>query len=1090
MLEKYRNYYTLSKHPKTLGSLLLSFIRFPLALPGWILSFLFSQNFSNVTLNASNVKAQKPIHLVYTSDETDEKGNVIINLLPKESFKGLKDFWLKFSSSVFGVPLLTKRLLAYDNPEDKAHVDKIIEEIQALLEGNSTADKCNGVQFTLDELHIKGSEGLDRKLYAYFYEQIYKKYGKQLVDQPKKTKLEFFTLETPDGAVLDSVEVAGDKEHLKPISERKFVVSCMARDQNYVNWIKDFKHSAKQIGCTVVGFNYRGIDYSKGMVWTQENLINDALAQVQRLLALGAKPENIGLEGMSIGGAVATLTAARLHEQGIKVKLYNERSFRSLPRLITGYILPPPNSNPWNPINWLRYIAAGIVHAIILPIFWIVGWHMDAGSAWNKIPQEYKNFSVARDHSDYDSENHEEDGIIHDSWASIASLVDENKAAIGRKLDHGTTINEEEQELLFDQDENHEFRVSTSNEDYIKRRPHHVPRRHLVNSHSKSEKMHDHMIKDFSDKFGPQYEPLETSINEAAIQPQVSPKIKRPLLIASSGGGGHISSIMGIIDELKADKETTLELTDHKAQLYQHKDFSWLGLGVKIAAGIMSVPLLGDFIAFIAKLMGNPSLPNWSQLQEEINKLEKAETDTCSQMPMGRTRPYVDMLLDVMPIGYESAAIWNVLLRADRATDLDLLVKQKAQSDKLFYQTAYQASLKMLIDAAEKGEAYTEIISTQPLALDALCDAVLFYNKNYLPQINAELTSPLPEVAIHQFLTDLPSLDCNHFLDSIANLSPEQQQQMHVYAVNFTAGVVKSYFADGEHFKGIHTLSPKANPMIRAGFKDPNLKEYLDTSKEVVLKVKDYKNNDSDDWTVQAEKKAIIIPSNAKVASIMLGSQASDATVIYVKHLLESDINYDKIFVFGGINKSIYQPIEDIINTYPESQRDSVRNRIVRLGNQGDAEIAPIMTRSDCVVIRGGGLSVMEQMALPLNPNKKFLFHHQDKENKNLTSGLSWEDGNVDRLIEYLTAKKVFAQKTSPRLARRTLQEAKGTEKKSPYNNSLFPALIVETNDSDTDSYTPSNKGSRSSSPFFKPRAMSRDENSSAPKSDQSFAVS
>ena len=273
---------------------------------------------------------------MFRDDKTD-KGAVIVNVLPQESYKTLKDYLLILNSSIVKLPFISgilKRTLKYDNPDDKAYVDRAIEEINLLLEGNSKSDKCDGKKFAMSDIHIKGLESLDSELYAYFHEQLYKKYGKEFVNQPRSIKLDFYTLQTHDSSVLDSVAVSIESELKKPIAEKlKFVIACMARDQNYINWIKDFNYSAQSIGCTVIGFNYRGIDYSKGVVSTQENMINDALAQAQRLLRLGAKPENIGFEGMSLGGAVATLTAARLHEGGIRVILYNERSFRSLTSL-------------------------------------------------------------------------------------------------------------------------------------------------------------------------------------------------------------------------------------------------------------------------------------------------------------------------------------------------------------------------------------------------------------------------------------------------------------------------------------------------------------------------------------------------------------------------------------------------------------------------------------------------------------------------------------------------------------------------------------------------------------------------------------
>lgn len=1041
-----RNYYILEKPASSIWSIPLSILKVPFSLPKWIISFFLSRNFTHLALNPTQIRTQKPIHLIFVSNEKDEKGAVIINTLPHESYKTINDYLLKFSSSIINLPFISnilKRKLSYDNGEDKAHIDKILEEIDLLLKGTSQSDKCAGKIFSMDDLHFKGLESLDSKLHSYFYDELYKKYGKEAVDKPRPVQLDFFTLQTPDKAVLDSVEVTTDSERKKPFSERKFIVACMARDQNYINWIKDFNYSANKIGCTVVGFNYRGVDYSKGMVWTQDNMINDAIAQVQRLIDLGVKPENIGLEGMSLGGAVATLAAARLHEDKIKVKLYNERSFRSSTRMLSGYILPAPNSNPWNPITWLRYIAAGLVYVLLTPVMWLVGWHMDAASAWDKIPEEDKDFSVVRDKTASTRLLFQEDEVIHDSWASLASYVDEKRARIIEKLQNGKNLTKKEQKIFYDEQDRHNFRVSKDEIEQHLKLPHHVPRRYLVNSINNAEQLHDHMAESFARKF--RNTPLELNpkaSNDANVSRTTAQKTRRPLFIANSGGTGHISAILGVIDELKKDKKIQLELTDHQAQLYQQKVFSWRGIILRSATYIMSIWGVGAIVGAIARLLGYPRLPDWNEFEREIVRLEKAEIDEQSNPPQGRKRPYVDMLLDLYPIGYESAALVNTLHRMDRTTDINLLIQHKEESDKWFYKTAYNSFLTMLVNAAENGEPYTEIISTQPLAIEALCDAVNDYNQHYLRKKGAALKTRLPAIAIHQFLTDLPSIDCEHFLDTLVNLTPEQQNQIHVYGVNFSHGVIKTYLEDGKNFLGVHNLSPKSNPMIRAGFKDKSLTTYLDKGKEYTLNVKAYKQDDKKNWSVQEQMDKVVIPAQAKVASIMLGSLASDATVLYVKHLLESNRNFDKIFVFGGLNNSIYQPIEDIINSYPAAQQQSIRDRIVRLGNQGDKEIAPIMTRSDAVVIRGGGLCVMEQMALPLDLNKSYFFHHKDNpkgmEHQPLTSGLNWEDGNVARLIEYFTAHKIPAMKFSPAMASEAF---KSTPTNKTYNIWMDPAL-------------------------------------------------
>jgi effector protein SdbA len=406
-------------------------------------------------------------------------------------------------SSVFNLSFLTKRrTMSLSNPKDKAYVDDLITEIGLLHSGTSLIEKCKNKHFAWDEIHLKGKEHLDEELRQYLEHQLQSKYGRE-EKQNSQTKLSFYSLETYDNAVLDSVSLSSENEESKPMHERKFIITCLANGQNYMRWMKDFSYSSKQIGCTVIGFNYRGIDFSRGLVWTEKNMIDDALAQVRMLLAQGAKPENIGLEGMCLGGAVATLAVAQLHDENIKVKLYNERSFRSIARALAGVIFPGVKSNPFNPLNWLRYVLGGLIYLVVTPFIMISCWHMDVGSRWDAIPEEDKNYSTVRNFEDPNGDAPVEDGVIEDSWASIGSLVDEKRANACKKQHKGKTLSVDEQHLLDDKKEAHYFKVNPAF-DHEKKAPHVLARRNLIQSSADNIRpmhMHDHMVVSFQHMF-------------------------------------------------------------------------------------------------------------------------------------------------------------------------------------------------------------------------------------------------------------------------------------------------------------------------------------------------------------------------------------------------------------------------------------------------------------------------------------------------------------------------------------------------------------------------------------------------------------
>ncbi len=479
-----------------------------------IIGLLISRGVGHLVLAPDQVTKQRPIHHVAMSDNTalDQNDLVVVNLIPYASKKKTNDIMLKLRQLMgFGFEQSSETYqLHLNNRQDKQHIDNIIREIYLLITRQSKAKRCEGKAFTWDKIHFKGIELLDEPLRAYFFNQLKAQYG-ALPQIPRQTQLDFFTLKTQDNSVLDSVAIVDPGEEKKPMHERKFVIKCLAREQNYINWIKDGTYSAQKIGATVIAFNYRGIDYSRGMVCTQNDMVNDTIAQVDRLLALGVKARNIGIEGDGLGGAVATLAAAQLHERDDKVKLHNSRSFRSIPRFLIGYFLPHTQSNWTEPMTWLRYIAAGFSLIFLSPIIWLSGWRFNAVNAWDKIPVADKDYSVVRanEHVQYRTPE-QTDGIIHDHWASIASYLDEQRQTIQAKRKCGKSLTIEEQKILQDKPEKHYFKPAACkpNDQGTKelfkahgKFSYFLPHRHIVSITNPEETNHDYMAKQFKLRF-------------------------------------------------------------------------------------------------------------------------------------------------------------------------------------------------------------------------------------------------------------------------------------------------------------------------------------------------------------------------------------------------------------------------------------------------------------------------------------------------------------------------------------------------------------------------------------------------------------
>jgi effector protein SdbA len=407
--------------------------------------------------------------------------------------------------------------------------------------------------------------------------------------------------------------------------------------------------------------------------------------------------------------------------------------------------------------------------------------------------------------------------------------------------------------------------------------------------------------------------------------------------IASSGGGGHNTAMLAILSELNPQSIPT-----YSPRPYTKNLTSLMRLAIFFACKIGLLPAYRHIMAAIDTL--NTNTP----------------------------RPYIDMLLDVCETGYETAAIWNVYQRDDRADQLQQLIRLQPSHDRLNYHSIYHYFLNILTHAFKAGTPYTQIICTQATGLSAVCDAVLAYNQRHQQQLT-----------IQQYITDLPTPGAVHFFGPLRRLTPSQQGIMELFLVNSMS------FPTAHAFLAIHCLDAQHNPMVRAGFYDRR-----------------YHFSHCLDQTVQiSSHPPMVVNAQEKVAVIMLGSQASLDSAHYVLPLLQL-AQMNKVVVLVGSNTQLRAKLTDWQAAHPE-----LATQLVVLGPQADTAIAALMTRSNVVIIRSGGLSVMEQLAIP-HPPQQLIILHQARGRQG--SGIIWEDSNGDVLISALTPQGVQVIKTEP----------------------------------------------------------------------------
>ena len=467
---------------------------------------------------------------------------------------------------------------------------------------------------------------------------------------------------------------------------------------------------------------------------------------------------------------------------------------------------------------------------------------------------------------------------------------------------------------------------------------------------------------------------------------------RRPLFLSSSGGGGHISAIRAIIED-HPEQPPMLQIENNWKRNVFLDFILWV---------VQKFVFIKSFIKFITNLFSLPALPDTTLFQAEIDRLTLTAPYSYNKNELIE-RQYIDVLLDICDDGFYQCAYWNVFQKQDDVKNLEKLIDFQHYNERRNHQKIKTSILSYLIAAKNKGEPYTEIVSSQPLGISAICDAIDEYHKLY---------PDLETLKLKQYLTDCPSAGCKHYFHGLQNLSPEHKAKIELYILKSA----ENYGLDGFDIKSIDF---KNNPMVRKAFKTVHSEVF---SKDIRVRCSGLENE-------------LDIKSNETTACVMLGSNASDATIEYVRSLIELR-ELDMIFVFTGGN-------QDLVNLL--KQEDNLK--LIILAQQGAEAIATLMARSQYTIIRGGGLSIMEQMCLiegNLNRARQIFIHHKEGASElECTSGIEWEDGNVTYFTETLNAgTNLLIKKTSPQLFPGQIANQKSN--KISLFNSLNTVSIIE----------------------------------------------
>lgn len=157
----------------------------------------------------------------------------------------------------------------------------------------------------------------------------------------------------------------------------------------------------------IISFDFPGVENSTGQTRDGQHMVEAVKAEVYQLIDKGVQPCNITLYGFSLGGAIASITAAQLHKEEKKVYVFNRNSFANIAktfyafehhallnflecnRILSGILI--------GILSILLYKFCLPTIAILIGIYClpyilirVSGWILDASSSHKNIPSSFK----------------------------------------------------------------------------------------------------------------------------------------------------------------------------------------------------------------------------------------------------------------------------------------------------------------------------------------------------------------------------------------------------------------------------------------------------------------------------------------------------------------------------------------------------------------------------------------------------------------------------------------------------------------------------------------------------------------------------
>lgn len=363
---------------------------------------------------------------------------------------------------------------------------------------------------------------------------------------------------------------------------------------------------------------------------------------------------------------------------------------------------------------------------------------------------------------------------------------------------------------------------------------------------------------------------------------------------------------------------------------------------------------------------------------------------------------------------------WNKAQKKGDIRSLKFFVSFHRLFDYIAWPNVFVHTLRILFK-----ENIDRVIDTQTTSTSAIMKAIRLYN-----------WKRSKHVVLEKIVVDLPTKKATHFFRPIKSLSGSEKKCLKLRTITplledgqTSDDFWKSHCGLSEseiHYEDVNVRLPFRNLQGKPRLENCVSLSFRYKNSEELAFMKEAYERGGVQATIQKEHVIIHVPKEARVATILLGSQpASHATLNYVKNFVQLAQSFKRdsapiiLFVFCADHQigknSLFSKVSEFLKSvqdYPSFLS------VVPFSFQSEEVIAPLFHRSLLTCSRSGGGTAMELIAVSTGEiwiHSETKNKHRDLTLKELLKGIPvWESESALYLLKLKGAKIVTPETFFP----------------------------------------------------------------------------